>query len=66
MIIGDSEATWQLARRLFDRGVIASAVVYPAVPRGAARLRLCATAAYTEDDLEEALDAFNHVRRLSR
>ncbi len=64
VIVGDPEATWRLARRLLDRGVIASAVVYPAVPREGARLRICATAAHTDDDLEEALDAFDRVRRL--
>lgn len=66
VIIGDREATWRLARRLFDRGVIASAVVYPAVPREGARLRICATAAYTDDDIAEALDAFDQVRRLQQ
>ncbi|MGD2153922.1 MAG: aminotransferase class I/II-fold pyridoxal phosphate-dependent enzyme [Gemmatimonadales bacterium] len=64
VIVGEAEATWRLARGLFDRGVIASAVVHPAVPRDGARLRICATAAYTEDDLDEALDAFDQVRRL--
>lgn len=62
VIIGDTEATFRLSRRLFDQGVIASAVVYPAVPREGARLRLCATAAYDDDDIGEALEAIDRVR----
>ena len=61
VMVGAEVATWELARRLFDEGVLASAVVYPAVPRGAARLRLCATAAQSAADLEEAFDAFDAV-----
>ncbi len=63
VLVGEEVATWELARRLFDEGVLASAVVHPAVPRGAARLRLCATAAQSAADLDEALDAFDRIGR---
>jgi len=62
VIVGDDERAWRLARTLFDRGVVASAAVYPVVPRGEARLRLCATAAHSERDLADALDAFGAAR----
>ncbi|MGH7644250.1 MAG: aminotransferase class I/II-fold pyridoxal phosphate-dependent enzyme [Gemmatimonadales bacterium] len=62
VIVGDDEAAWRLARTLFDRGVVASAVVYPVVRRGEARLRLCASASHSERDLAQALDAFGAVR----
>ena len=63
VLLGDEVATWQLARRLFGEGVLVSAVVHPAVPRGSARLRLCATAAQSPADLDEALDAFDRAGR---
>jgi glycine C-acetyltransferase len=63
VLVGEDMAAWQLARRLFDEGVLASAVVYPAVRRGAARLRLCATAAQSATDLDEALAAFDRAAR---
>ena len=63
VLIGESVAAWQLARGLFDEGVLASAVVYPAVKQGAARLRLCATAVQSASDLDEALGAFDRVGR---
>ena len=63
LLVGEEVAAWELARRLFDAGVLASAVVHPAVPRGAARLRLCATAAQSAADLDEALEAFARAGR---
>ncbi len=63
VLLGEEVAAWRLARRLFDLDVLVSAVVYPAVPRGAARLRLCATAAQSASDLDEALDAFDRAGR---
>ena len=58
VMTGSAERAWSLARALFARGVIAAAVVYPAVPRRGARLRLCATAALSESDLRDAIDNF--------
>jgi glycine C-acetyltransferase len=63
VIVGDDVEAYTLARRLLDEGVFTTAIVPPAVPRDGARLRLCATAALTPEDLEEALRAFRAVRR---
>jgi len=62
VIVGEDRAAYYLARRLLDHGVLATAVVAPAVPRGEARLRLCATAAQSDEDINAALDAFDRVR----
>jgi glycine C-acetyltransferase len=58
VIAGSDESAYRLSRHLFDHGFLASAVVYPAVPPGSARLRLCATAAQDPATLEEAMAAF--------
>ena len=63
VLVGEDVAAWRLARRLLDEGVLVSAVVHPAVRRGAARLRLCATATQSAIDLEEALEAFDRAGR---
>ncbi|HYY55729.1 MAG TPA: pyridoxal phosphate-dependent aminotransferase family protein [Pyrinomonadaceae bacterium] len=62
VVLGDEEAAYDIARRLYDLGIFVSAVVHPAVARGAAILRLCATAAQTSQDLDEVLEAFRMVR----
>jgi glycine C-acetyltransferase len=56
VIVGSDENAWRLARELFGRGIVALAVASPAVRRGSARLRLCATASQTEEFLAGALD----------
>ncbi len=62
IIVGADESAYRLARELFGLGVVASAIVKPAVPPGSARLRLCATAAQDEAFLEEIIDGFRKVR----
>ncbi len=55
--VGGEREAWTLSRRLLESGVIASAVTTPAVPRGKARLRLCAMAGHTASDIEAGLAA---------
>jgi glycine C-acetyltransferase len=64
VILGDDMTAWKVARGLLDRGIWATAVVAPAVPRGAARLRLCATAGHSAADIAEVLRAFADCRTL--
>jgi 8-amino-7-oxononanoate synthase len=67
VIVGSDENAWRLARELFGRGIVALAVASPAVSRGSARLRLCATASQTEEFLAGALDeVISCYRRPSR
>jgi len=61
VVLGGDEAAFRLSRDLMELGVLASAVIHPAVPRGQARLRLCATAAQSRRDLDDALAAFGRL-----
>ncbi len=63
VIAGDEEKTQTLARRLFDEGVFCPAIVFPTVARGEARVRAIVTADHTEDDLGEAMVAFERIGR---
>ena len=49
----DEKSAVVLAGKLRDRGIFVTPVVFPAVPQGSARLRLCVTASHTCDDLEQ-------------
>jgi glycine C-acetyltransferase len=51
-----------LAGRLRELGVMVTPILFPAVPMGSARLRLCVTAAHSTADLEMALEAFRTAR----
>jgi len=61
LLVGEERAAHELAAQLDHRGVLVTPVVFPAVPRGKSRLRLCVSAAHSEQDLEEALEAFRGV-----
>ena len=63
VITGEEERTQTFARRLFEEGVFCPAIVFPTVARGQARVRTIVTADHTEDDLGEALGAFERVGR---
>jgi glycine C-acetyltransferase len=63
VIAGDARVAQTLARRLFEEGVFAPAIVFPTVARDQARVRTIVTADHTEEDLREALDVFARVGR---
>ncbi len=62
VILHDEATAAFFASHLRERGILVAPVMFPAVPQGSARLRLCATAAHTLQDLELALDAFRELR----
>ncbi len=55
LICGDNPSTFALSRKLYDKGYLATAVIYPAVPAKMARLRLCMTAAMNEEGIKRFL-----------
>jgi glycine C-acetyltransferase len=61
VIAGDEAAAVELARGLWDEGVFTPAIVFPTVPKGGSRVRTIVTAEHSEDDLREALGAFQRV-----
>jgi len=61
VITGDEEATQTFARRLFEEGVFAPAIVFPTVAKGSARVRTIVTSEHTPRDLAEALETFGRV-----
>jgi glycine C-acetyltransferase len=63
VVTGDEERTQLFARRLFEEGVFAPAIVYPTVAKGQARVRTIVIADHTRDDLDRALETFGRVGR---
>lgn len=61
VMLGEAPLAQAFSRRLFEAGVFATAIGYPTVPMGKARVRVMNSAAHTRDDLEEALDIFAAV-----
>lgn len=61
VMLGEASLAQAFSRKLFDEGVFAMAIGFPTVPQGAARVRVMNTAAHSQDDLEQALAAFETV-----
>ncbi|MEO0596224.1 MAG: glycine C-acetyltransferase [Chloroflexota bacterium] len=61
VMLGEAHIAQEFSRRLMDEGVFAMAIGFPTVPQGTARIRVMNTAAHTQNDLEEALAAFETV-----
>ena len=64
LLLGDEWKAYRWARRLLDLGVFVSAVVYPAVSPGQARLRLCATAAHRPEHFERLFEGLATCQEL--
>ncbi|MGH7503598.1 MAG: aminotransferase class I/II-fold pyridoxal phosphate-dependent enzyme [Longimicrobiales bacterium] len=64
LLLGDEWRAYRWARAMLDHGVFVSAVVYPAVSPGHARLRLCATSAHEPHHFEQLFRALDHCREL--
>jgi glycine C-acetyltransferase len=61
VFIGDEEKTQKAEQRLWEEGVFALGIAYPTVPRGRARVRTMPSAAHSQQDLADALEAFRKV-----
>lgn len=56
IMVGKDEDAFLLSNMLRHKGVFVPPAVYPAVPRGKARLRFCVIADHHRDEIVEALD----------
>ncbi len=63
IMIGDAVEASAMADRLLGEGIYVRAFSFPVVPRGKARIRTQMSAAHTRDDLDQAITAFEKVRR---
>ena len=61
VMLGDVQLARQFSRELLEEGIFAGALGFPTVPRGKARIRVMISAAHSQDDLEQALDAFERI-----
>jgi glycine C-acetyltransferase len=63
VIAGEESKAVELSALLWEEGVFTPAIVFPTVAKGRSRVRTIVTADHTEEDLVEALQAFEKVGR---
>merc|ERR1711988_1627402 len=61
IMLGDEDLARAFSARLFEEGVMASAICFPMVPRGTARVRVIVSASFSKDDCDAGLAAFKKV-----
>ncbi len=61
VIIGDEAKTMEFSRKLLEKGVFVSGIVFPTVPKGTGRVRCMVTAAHTKEQLDKAVEIFEEV-----
>jgi len=61
ILVGETSFAIRMSEKLLDEGVFVTGFGYPVVPEGAARLRVQASAALQQEDMDRALEAFSKV-----
>jgi glycine C-acetyltransferase len=61
VMIYDEALTMKVSKRLMERGVFVSGIVFPTVVKGQARLRCMLSAEHTKDQLDQAVAIFEQV-----
>lgn len=61
VLCGTPALAMRIAADLQERGILAAAVRPPTVPRGTSRLRLSLSAAHSDEDLQQLLEAFDQL-----
>ncbi len=61
VMLGDARVASEMAERLLGEGVYVIAFSFPVVPQGKARIRTQMSAAHTNADIDQAIEAFARV-----
>lgn len=61
VMLGPATMAQKMSQRLFEEGIFATAIGFPTVPKGKARIRVMLSAAHSTEDLDEALSIFKKV-----
>ena len=63
VILGEAPLAQQFSRELFEAGIFATSIGYPTVPKGRARIRVMISAAHSQADLDQGLEAFEKTAK---
>jgi len=63
IFVFDEAKTVLFSKKLLEKGVFVSPIIFPTVPKGKARLRVMVTAAHTKSQLDQAIAVFIEVAK---
>ena len=61
LFTNDEKKGQEMSKRLFEKGVFVTPIVFPTVPKGTARCRFIISAAHSKQDLDECLEIIKDV-----
>merc|ERR1712039_547198 len=61
VMLGDEDLAKMFSAKLYEEGVFASAICFPMVPKGTARVRVIVSASFSREDCDLGLAAFKKV-----
>ena len=59
--IGEESLTYEIVKKLTEKGFFLNPVIYPAVPKKRTRIRLTITASHSKEDLTKLIDALTEI-----
>lgn len=62
VMLGDEDLAKAFSAKLYEEGVFASAICFPMVPKGTARVRVIVSASFSKDQCDAGLAAFKKVK----
>jgi glycine C-acetyltransferase len=63
IMVGEARRAVEFSRLLFEEGLLATAIGFPTVPEGKARVRTIVTATHTREQLNRAVDILSRVAK---
>lgn len=61
IMLYDAPLAQQMASKLYEKGIYVTGFYYPVVPKGEARIRVQISAAHTQGQLDQAINAFTEI-----
>ena len=62
-IIGDSDKTLMISNKLFELGVNAMPIIYPAVNEEESRIRFFISSLHTKEDLDRTIEVIKNIKK---
>lgn len=61
VMLFEAKIAKEFSKRLYEEGIFASAIGFPTVPKGKARIRVMISASHSKEDLDFAIDKFEKI-----
>ncbi len=63
VMLGDENLAVNFSAKLLEKGVFATPIKFPMVPKGTARIRVMPSASHSKEDLDKGIEAFKQVAK---